>query len=191
MEFKNKTRLNGILKFYYKRNKQYYKSDIEIMNSKSNPGFNPESSFNFNSSNYWIGTNVGANANYIGFCLTNGFAVLTGYELKAPKISGNLPKIWSLSGSIDKTNYFDEEKTTHSMGLDDIYYVQWKHGPYKCFKLNIIDSNVGNIVFDLEQIEVYGILYDPRYLNIRCTCALAKNHISSFQFFILALLSQS
>ena len=159
MNFPHKEQ-NGILRHLYRKNNAYY-NDTRIFSYDSS-GFvkeylhYPHYIFDFGSNDHWFDS---ANEVFVSFCFEKGFASIKGYEIKGSSGTHQVKK-WAFSGSIDNKNWLYNTTIEHAMIADEVFYVDWHHGPFKCFRIDIIQNVVNNYrMGDVKQVELFGIFY--------------------------------
>ena len=166
--------LNGILKYFYSRPGTTIWDFINASVGSEFASYPMVNAFNFDTTNYWYGKDDSFE-NYLIFCLKDHFATLEVYELGTSG-GGSRPKKWSFSGSNDNSTWNDEVQTEYSMISNEIKYIPWSYGPFKCFKLRTISSIDNQKRFDVRYIEIFGHLYPDESKNthpISCKC----NHL--------------
>ena len=173
MNFPHKEQ-NGILKYLYRKDRKYY-NNTQIF-SYNFSGFwsvrYPFNAFDFGSTVCWIdsGTERSNNENFLSFCFKKGFAEIKGYELKTT--SGTMrANVWTFSASNDNEKWSFNTTTNHKMGINEVFYVDWNHGPFKCYRFDFItNTNENNRGSDVAQIELFGVYYPRDFL----TCGTKK-----------------
>ena len=158
--------MNGILNYFYRRNKLYY-NDTKIFYYKSSGvSFNCFSYniFDFGSNSYWLHY---SNEVFVSFCFKKGFVDLDGYELKGNE-GISRPYKWSLSASNDNLTWFGNQSEEYSMNQSVIHYVPWHNGPARCFRLDIFENVNGIIGSDVKQIELFGKFIADNLRPISC-----------------------
>ena len=156
---------NGILKYLYLKNSSYY-NNRKIFSYKAS-GYNkrlslyPSYAFDFNDNRYWTDSeNENSNVeNFLSFCFEKGIAIIKGYEIKASN-GGTLPYKWSFSASNNNKKWSYNKTTTHAMNTNDVFYVDWYNGPFKCYRIDFINNTYNNLkTTDVNQIEIFGVYY--------------------------------
>ena len=130
--------------------------------------------FNFYASSYWIGKDSTID-NYLIFYLRDSFTILEWYEFDASNGIARL-KIWSFSGSNYKITWNNDVQTEYSMISNEIKYIRWSYGPYKCFILITISStNIYNR-FDVMFIELFCHLYPNEFRTTHAITCMCTEH---------------
>ena len=184
---------NGILKYFYRRNHEYY-DDMSIFSYNASGFFKkdnhmPQHLFDFDSYTYWTdaGNPNSEMENFVSFCFNKGFASIKGYEIKASRFS-TLPNAWTLSGSNDNKQWFFNSTTVHAMGKNDVYYVDWNYGPFRCYRFDFINNTYDNKrPSDVDQIELFGTFTSNS--NFLCKTIMKKYVVfDSFIFLVTFLM---
>ena len=170
--------MNGILRYFYNKNHDYFTKDIHVFASSTLSSYYPTNSFNFGNNLYWNGDQNKLPYHFIGFCFADGCAKVTKYEMKCSNENWR-PYKWSFSGSNDKNGAWENNKTEtlkyESLGT---HRFDWKHGPYKCFRMDCLKSTYGSVIpFDIVQLEIYGKYY-PKCVGLDKTYNIVKQRIN-------------
>ena len=151
--------LNGILKHFYNKGKEFYSKNVEIFSSSNADSLRTaDKAFDFDNSTHWTGNSKPENQT-LGFCFEKKYKVfVSDYEIRASK-EWLSPKIWAFSGSDDKLNWKYKEEHHYEMKKNEIRRVSWYHGPFRCFQLTSIKSISDKYsIFDVSQIEIFGAI---------------------------------
>ena len=179
--------LNGILRYFYKKDKSYYKTYLDYKSSGDitvdGVLYKTEYAFDFDESLYWL--SGASSGHFLSFCFKAGFAIISGYEIKTS--NGNAtPTEWAFSASNDNSTWEGRKEVKFAVGKGETHYEKWSAGPFRCYKIEPINSAF-NVYkqFDLAQIEIYGKFFKN---SNGCTCKASKNVNSNMPYMIILLL---
>ena len=180
MNFPHKE-LNGILRHLYRKDKKYYENYLNVSFTGDSQDFPLKNVFDFDSRSYWLSAT--RPEMFLSFCFKRGFAYVTGYEIKTSKSQAR-PSEWAFSGSNNNETWEEKTVVSYNMSAGQTYYVEWRKGPFKCYKVDMINSIDSRYrQFDFMQIELFGVFY-PEYYRY-CTKSIRNPSIASYFFMIL------
>ena len=173
MNFPHKEQ-NGILRHLYRKDKNFY-NNTQIFSYDCSGVYGtryPFNAFDFGTSSYWLDSENpnSNNENFISFCFKKGFAEIKGFELKTS--SGSMrANVWTFSASNDNEKWSFNTTTSHKMNSSEVLYVDWNHGPFKCYRFDFIKNvNEYSRTTDVSQIELFGTYYPHDFF----VCATKK-----------------
>ena len=184
MNFPHK-QLNGILRHLFRKDKKYYENYLNVSFTGEGSNYPLKNVFDFDSDSYWFSET--RPEMFLSFCFKRGFAYVSGYEIKTS--SGNArPSKWAFSGSNNNETWEERTVVSYNMSKDETYYVEWKKGPFRCYKIDVIDNLVNWCKqFDFKQIELFGVFYPENYRY--CTRGRRDSSVASYLFMILLFVS--
>ena len=184
MNFPHK-QLNGIFRYLFSKDKKYYENYLNVSFTGESSEYHLKNVFDFDSDSYWFSET--RPEMFLSFCFKTGFAYVSGYEIKTSSNDAKASK-WAFSGSNNNETWEEKTVVSYSMSNEEVHYVQWKKGPFRCYKIDMLGS-IDNISkqFDFKQIELFGVFYPENYRY--CTRGRRDSSVSSYLFMILLLLS--
>ena len=177
--------LNGILRHMFRKDKNYYKNSLDIAYTGDSLGFVIDFLFDFDSGSYWLSAT--RPEMFLSFCFKKGFAYISGYEIKTSASSARASK-WAFSGSNNNETWEERTVVSHNLTLYETYYVEWKKGPFKCYRIDMLNSQDDRYrQFDFMKIELFGVFYPENYRY--CTKRYRNVFVKSCLFVVLLLIS--
>ena len=161
-QYSSTNKLHGILRFFFDKGTEIYENVLKYHGTSVSQQYYVKYAFNFDNDKYWIGRTDENDFTNLTFCLNNYYVKISGFEISTSNGGATLPKKFAFSSSMNNETYSNLKDYEYSFRKADIHYFPYNNKVSNCFKLICIESIDGYSVFDVNNIEIYGIFSSNR-----------------------------